>query len=232
MRGFSALPIPSILVALLILTGPWSAWSQSKSQKFSCDDSDATAKIPRKMWAEIVVTQGPKELGTIKFRLFHLQVPKTVMNFVCLAEGKKPFVETNPQRGEVGQMVKRRFYDGLTFHRVVPGFMIQGGCPFGTGRGSPVERFDDEIVSSLRHNRPGIVSMANSGRINNKGTNSTQFFITLSAQPDLNNKNTIFGQVEAGMNVVEKISKAARDRQDKPRIPIVMKSVRIIREFN
>jgi peptidyl-prolyl cis-trans isomerase A (cyclophilin A) len=156
--------------------------------------------------------------GNIVCKLFDTEAPKTVANFVGLAEGTKQF--TDPR---TGQPAKRPFYDGLIFHRVIPQFMIQGGCPLGTGTGDPGYRFGDEFNSSLRHDKPGKLSMANAG----PGTNGSQFFITVAATPWLDNKHTIFGEVIEGMDVANKISNLPRGANDKPKEPVVLKSVRI-----
>lgn len=158
--------------------------------------------------------------GNIVIRLLEKEAPKTVENFVGLAEGTKEF--TNEK---TGKREKRNFYDGLAFHRVIPQFMIQGGCPEGTGRGGPGYKFADEFHPSLKHSTAGKLSMANSG----PGTNGSQFFITVAATPWLDNKHSIFGEVVEGQDVADKISNAPRDGSDRPRTPITLNKVRIER---
>jgi peptidyl-prolyl cis-trans isomerase A (cyclophilin A) len=159
-------------------------------------------------------------MGSIVCRLFDKEAPKTVENFIGLAEGTKEF--TN----EIGgKKEKRNFYDGLNFHRVIPEFMIQGGCPRGDGRGGPGYSFQDEFHSSLRHTKAGKLSMANSG----PNTNGSQFFITVAPTPWLDNRHTIFGEVVEGQEVADKISKTPRDGSDQPRTPVVLQKLRIER---
>jgi len=153
-------------------------------------------------------------LGTIVCKLFDKEAPKTVENFIGLAEGTKEF-----SNAMTGQKEKRPYYDGLTFHRVIPQFMIQGGCPRGDGRGGPGFTFQDEFHPSLRHSKAGKLSMANAG----PGTNGSQFFITVAATPHLDNRHTIFGEVVEGQEVADKISNIARDAMDRPRVPVTMK---------
>ncbi|MEZ0181797.1 peptidylprolyl isomerase [Flavobacterium oncorhynchi] len=131
--------------------------------------------------------------GAILVKLTHDLTPGTVGNFVALAEGNMEN-KVKPQ----GQ----KFYDGLNFHRVIPDFMIQGGCPKGTGTGDPGYKFDDEFVSSLKHDRPGVLSMANSG----PGSNGSQFFITHVPTPWLDGKHTVFGHVIEGQDVVDAVA--------------------------
>jgi peptidyl-prolyl cis-trans isomerase A (cyclophilin A) len=159
--------------------------------------------------------------GNFTVRLFDEDVPNTVANFVGLAEGTKEF--TDPQGG---QKTKRPFFDGLTFHRVIDGFMIQSGDPLGTGTGGPGYKFADEFSPKLRHTKAGILSMANAG----PNTNGSQFFITLVPTPWLDNKHSIFGEVVEGMDVVQKIGKAATSKpHDRPVKPITIQSVTISR---
>ena len=141
--------------------------------------------------------------GTIVIELYHDHAPKTVANFIKLAT--------------------QGFYNGIIFHRVIPGFMIQTGDPTGTGRGGPGYSFDDEFSPTLHHYAPGVVSMANAG----PNTNGSQFFITVAATPWLDGHHTIFGRVVDGQAVVEQIVQAPRDAGDKPLQPIAMTKVTI-----
>lgn len=158
--------------------------------------------------------------GEIVARMCEKEAPKTVANFIGLAEGAKEFSDAR-----TGQKTKRAYYDGLGFHRVIPDFMIQGGCPLGTGTGGPGYNFADEFHPSLRHDKPGKFSMANAG----PGTNGSQFFVTVAATPWLDNRHSIFGEVVEGLDVAIKISKLPRDSSDRPRTPVVIQKVRIER---
>lgn len=158
--------------------------------------------------------------GTIEIRLFEHRAPKTVANFVGLATGKREYTDLETFETTTGP-----YYDGVIFHRVIPGFMIQGGDPTGTGTGGPGYNFADEFHPELRHTKGGLLSMANAG----KNTNGSQFFITLGPTPHLDNKHAIFGEVIAGQDVVEAIAAVPRNGRDKPHDDVVMERVEIKR---
>ncbi|MBN1621432.1 MAG: peptidylprolyl isomerase [Endomicrobiales bacterium] len=158
--------------------------------------------------------------GEIVCELFEKQAPKTVDNFVGLAKGKKEWTDFKTKK-----KMKTKFYDGLTFHRVIPKFMIQGGCPRGDGRGGPGYRFEDEIVTALKFDKPGMLAMANSG----PNTNGSQFFITEEPTPWLNGRHTIFGEVVEGLGVVKNIARVPRDSSDKPQEAVLINKVIIKR---
>jgi peptidyl-prolyl cis-trans isomerase A (cyclophilin A) len=158
--------------------------------------------------------------GNFTVRLFDTEAPGTVANFVGLAEGTKEW--TDPRSN---QKVKQPYYDGTIFHRVIDGFMIQGGDPLGQGIGGPGYNFADEFHPSLRHSKAGILSMANRG----PNTNGGQFFITLGPTPHLDNRHTVFGEVVSGMDVVRRIGSTPTGRQDRPVKDIMMQTVKIER---
>jgi peptidyl-prolyl cis-trans isomerase A (cyclophilin A) len=159
--------------------------------------------------------------GSFTVRLFDQEVPETVANFVGLAEGTKEW--THP--GTRQKMTNTPFYDGIVFHRVIEGFMIQGGDPLGQGIGGPGYQFKDEFHPQLRHNKAGILSMANAG----PNTNGSQFFITLGPTPHLDNRHSVFGEVTQGMEVVRRIGSTPTGRQDRPVKEVVINSVKITR---
>ncbi|MFT4294760.1 MAG: peptidylprolyl isomerase [Micropruina sp.] len=158
--------------------------------------------------------------GDVVIELFADQAPKTVANFVGLASGTQEFLD--PQTGE---KTTGKFYDGLIFHRIIDGFMIQGGCPQGSGRGGPGYTFADEFHPELRFDRPYLLAMANAG----PGTNGSQFFITVVPTPHLNRRHTIFGEVtdEASRKVVDEIAQVRTGYGDRPVEPVVIESVTI-----
>jgi peptidyl-prolyl cis-trans isomerase A (cyclophilin A) len=162
--------------------------------------------------------------GDIRVQLFPNHAPKTVANFVELAEGTREWADPS-----TGRKRTDRFYDGLGFHRVIAGFMIQGGCPLGTGTGGPGYDFDDEIHSELTFTKPYLLAMANAGKRNGRGTNGSQFFITIGPTPHLQAKHSIFGEVVDGASrqVVDEIAGTATDRADRPVEPVVINSVTV-----
>ena len=158
--------------------------------------------------------------GTFKVKLFDADAPNTVSNFVGLAEGTKEW--RDPATGE---RKKAPFYDGVIFHRVINGFMIQGGDRLGQGTGGPGYTFGDEFTPKLRHDKVGILSMANAG----PNTNGSQFFITLGPTPHLDNRHSVFGEVVEGLDVVKKIGAVPTGRQDRPVKPVVINKLTIQR---
>jgi peptidyl-prolyl cis-trans isomerase A (cyclophilin A) len=159
--------------------------------------------------------------GNFTVKLFDELAPNTVANFVGLAEGTKEWID--PQSG---QKVKRPCYNGLIFHRVIDGFMIQGGDPLGDGRGGPGYKFADEFHPKLRHNKAGVLSMANAG----PNSNGSQFFITLAPTPWLDDRHSIFGEVTEGLDIVRKIGGVKTSQPgDRPLKPITIQSVTINR---
>lgn len=195
-RRFSALA-PAIMAAMVCCFSAQSAAADAAAkeieekkatqpEKKGTDMTDAKDKLPDGLYARLYTTR-----GEILCRLEFEKTPLTVCNFVGLAEGK---LKTQTRSGQP-------FYNGLKFHRVIPDFMIQGGCPQGTGTGGPGYRFRDEIVASLRHDGPGILSMANAG----PGTNGSQFFITHKETPWLDGRHTVFGRVVKGQDVVDAV---------------------------
>jgi len=158
--------------------------------------------------------------GDIRIELFRFQAPKTVSNFVKLAKGTAKYTTKNASGGTEGP-----FYDGAIFHRVISGFMLQGGDPTGTGSGGPGYQFADEFHPELAFNKPYLLAMANAG----PGTNGSQFFITVGPQPHLNRRHTIFGEVadQSSRDVVDAIGNTRTDRFDRPADDVVINSITI-----
>ena len=159
-------------------------------------------------------------LGKFTVELFEDKTPRTVANFTGLADGTREW--KHPKTGEKHQ---KPYYDGVVFHRVIDGFMIQGGDPLGEGHGGPGYQFEDEFHADLRHNRAGILSMANAG----PNTNGSQFFITLGPTPHLDRRHSVFGAVVEGLEVVQQIGKVKTGTGDRPVTPVVMNKVTIER---
>lgn len=179
---------------------------------FSCNSQKKAYKdLGDGLFADIETTK-----GHIVVKLNYKEVPTTVANFVTLAEGKNNFVKV--------EYKGKPFYNGTIFHRVIDGFMIQGGDPTGTGMGDPGYRFEDEFVPSLKHSKKGILSMANSG----PNTNGSQFFITQVPTPHLDGRHTVFGETVKGEEVIDAIAKAPRNAQDRPNEDIKIKNITIV----
>ena len=168
------------------------------------------------VYAEFITSE-----GNFTVKLYDQEAPNTVANFIGLAEGTKEW--TDPR---TNQKVTQPYYDGVVFHRVIDGFMIQGGDPLGQGIGGPGYNFADEFHPGLRHNKAGILSMANRG----PNTNGGQFFITLGPTPHLDNRHSVFGEVSDGMDVVRKIGSVPTDSRDRPRKDVVIERVVITRK--
>ncbi|HET8600069.1 MAG TPA: peptidylprolyl isomerase [Segeticoccus sp.] len=164
--------------------------------------------------------------GDINLTLFPHDAPKTVDNFVGLASGEKEY------KDDAGRTNPQPFYDGLVFHRIIPGFMIQGGCPLGQGMGGPGYTFDDEISPARDFTQPYMLAMANAGKRGGKGTNGSQFFITVGPTTWLQGKHTIFGEVADGPSreVVDAIAGVPTAAQDRPVEPVVIEKVTVTRD--
>jgi len=213
MKNFYIIILISLICISYFIAKPIFADEQTKNE-----NNNILKKTEKKTMKAIIETS----MGTIEIELFPEKAPKTVANFVELAEGTKEW--TDPK---TGKKVKKPFYDNLIFHRVIPEFMIQGGCPLGTGTGGPGYKFDDEIDSSLKFDKPGLLAMANAG----PNTNGSQFFITEVKTPWLNGHHTIFGEVVSSkdLDIVKKIARVDCDFSDSPLEPVVIKKISIER---
>lgn len=157
--------------------------------------------------------------GNMTVRLFENEAPRTVANFVALAQGAVEW--TDP----AGKKTSKPLYDGTIIHRVIPDFMIQMGCPKGNGTGGPGWRFGDEFGRGLKHDKPGVLSMANAG----PGTNGSQFFVTEGPTPHLDGRHAVFGELVDGVDVLHAIARAPRDGRDRPREDIVVEGIDVHR---
>ncbi len=185
---------------------------------YAADSKKAMKADPKKGKEMFAVME--TSMGNIKIKLFADKAPKTVERFAAYVEGTKEWLDPKTKK-----KVKKPLYDGTVFHRVIDGFMIQGGDPEGTGRGGPGEEFPDEFNPDLNHTKAGILSSAHRG----PNTNGSQFFITLAATPWLDQKHTVFGEVVEGMDVVSKIGKTKTAAGDRPVTDIIVKKVHIER---
>jgi len=203
-RSISRLGVASFALALVLVPV---VWGQQRS-----------SAPPRRAPGLYAIFE--TSMGRIVCRLFEQETPKAVANFVGLAEGTKEHLSPR-----TGRKIKKRFYDGLMFHRVIPNFIIQSGDPTATGRYTPGYTFEDEIRPNLKFDKPGRLAMANRG----PNTNGSQFFITVAPAPHLNGKHTIFGEVVEGLDVARRIANVPRDATDKPIRPVLIQKVIIER---
>jgi peptidyl-prolyl cis-trans isomerase A (cyclophilin A) len=207
-----ALLAPALAVALAA-----AAYAQTSSKPAQAPAKAPAATTPAQPLRVVMDTS----MGRLTCQLFPKQAPHAVANFVGLAKGTRDWVDPRTGMKQHG----KPYYDGTIFHRVIPGFMIQGGDPTGTGTGNPGYMFVDEFDPSLNFDQPGRLAMANSG----PNTNGSQFFITEAAYSSLNQHYTIFGQCDgASVLVVKAITSVPRNDQDKPRIPVVLKKVTVV----
>jgi peptidyl-prolyl cis-trans isomerase A (cyclophilin A) len=202
-----------LFALILIASVSWSATSMEKIAAASKKTPPKATKGAKKMFATVETS-----MGTFKILLYADKAPKTVENFVGLAKGTKEWTDPKTHK-----KVKRPFYNGLTFHRIIKGFMIQGGDPAGDGTGGPGYTFADEFNPQLRHSKAGILAMANAG----PNTNGSQFYITVAAQPRLDDHYSVFGEVVEHYDVVQKISETKTGPADKPVVPVIIKSIRL-----
>jgi peptidyl-prolyl cis-trans isomerase A (cyclophilin A) len=215
---FANLKLPALLCSLVLSAA---AYAQTPTPAALPDAPSTTAhdEPPAAPTGPTVVID--TTMGRLTCKFFDKEAPLTVANFIGLATGKKAWTDPTTQK----QVTGKPFYDGTTFHRVIPNFMIQGGDRLGTGSGDPGFYFEDEFSPALRFDIPGRLAMANSG----PNTNGSQFFITEAPQPDLNGKHTIFGQCDAhSVLLVASIARVERNAEDKPLTPVVMNKVTIV----
>jgi peptidyl-prolyl cis-trans isomerase A (cyclophilin A) len=220
MRLKNAILIPALAAACTTLA----AAQATQTTK----PADEVPDAPQATAAAMVQPNGPTvvmdtSMGRITCQFFQKQAPNAVANFIGLAEGTKDWTDPTTKK----KMHGKRYFDGTTFHRVIPEFMVQGGDPTGTGMGDPGYSFEDEFDPNLNFDRPGRLAMANSG----PNTNGSQFFITEQAYDSLNQHYTLFGQCDdSSVLVVKTIARVQRDSDDKPLEPVVLKNVTIVRE--
>jgi len=225
-------PKQAILISTLAVTAlglaALAVFAHQSTQQSSQQSNQDIPEAPQATAEATTVPNGPyavidTSMGRITCQFFQKQAPNAVANFIGLAEGTKDWTDPATKRPER----HKRYYDGTTFHRVIPEFMIQGGDPTGTGMGDPGYSFNDEFDPNLNFDRPGRLAMANSG----PNTNGSQFFITEQAYPSLDQHYTIFGQCDdPSVAVVKAIARVPRDSNDKPLSPVELEKVTIVRE--
>jgi len=218
----NSITFPTLAAALAVAASSFALAQQAAKP------ADDLPDAPQATAAALVHPNGPTvvldtSMGRITCQFYERQAPKAVANFIALAEGTKDWTDPATKK----KQHNKPYFDGTTFHRVIPEFMIQGGDPTGTGMGDPGYGFEDELDPNLNFDSPGKLAMANSG----PNTNGSQFFVTEQAQDSLNQHYTLFGQCdESSVLVVKTIARVERDSQDKPLTPVYLKKVTIVRE--
>jgi peptidyl-prolyl cis-trans isomerase A (cyclophilin A) len=215
-------------LALVVSTTPLTGFAQQTPTTPPAGQAADLPDGPTPQASALIHPNGPKVLfdtsmGRITCQFYEKQAPKTVANFIALAEGTKDWVDPTTHK----KMHNKRLYDGTIFHRVIPDFMIQGGDPTGTGMGDPGYTFEDEFDPNLNFDQPGRLAMANSG----PNTDGSQFFITEAGYDSLNQHYSLFGQCdEDGVQIVKAIARVERNSDDKPLTDVVLRKVTIVRE--
>ena len=213
----------TIRTIALCLSLSVSAVAQSTSQDALPDAPGAAAEVKAPVTPTGPTAVIDTSMGRLTCKLYDQQAPQTVANFIGLADGSNDWTDPTTLK----KVHHKSLYNGTTFHRVIPGFMIQGGDPLGSGMGDPGYYFDDEITPDLVFDVPGRLAMANSG----KNTNGSQFFITEVPVPELNGKHTIFGQCDDNsVQLATAIAHVDRNAEDKPITPVVINRITIVRE--
>ena len=224
----NAILVPAFLTACAASLAIPVCAQQSTPPPANTAPAEDIPDAPMATAAAMTVPNGPMvvfdtSMGRITCQFYRKEAPKAVANFIELAEGTRDW--TDPTTNKVQH--RKPLFDGTTFHRVIPGFMIQGGDPAGTGMGGPGYSFEDEVNPDLTFDRPGRLAMANSG----PNTNGSQFFITEQPYPSLDMHYSLFGQCDdAGVEVVKSITAVPRDSDDKPLSPVLLKKVTIVAE--
>jgi peptidyl-prolyl cis-trans isomerase A (cyclophilin A) len=216
-----------LIPALAAMFAPALSLAQTNTQAPATKPADEVPDAPQATAAALTHPNGPTvvmdtSMGRITCQFFQQQAPNAVANFIALAQGTKEWTDPATKKKS-----HKPYFDGTTFHRVIPGFMIQGGDPTGTGMGDPGYSFNDEFDPNLNFDRPGRLAMANSG----PNTNGSQFFITEQGYESLNQHYTLFGQCDdSSVEVVKTIARVQRDPNDKPLTPVVLTKMTIVPE--
>jgi len=214
-----SLPVVAVLAVCGMLVVGLAIWSQGPATETAIGTTDAVELLPAPL--------APESLEAYNVTIANTMNPIAVLETSAGVIELELFADTMPiTAGNFRKLVEEGFYNGTKFHRVIDGFMIQGGCPEGSGRGGPGYKFGDECTPTLRHETAGILSMANAG----PGTNGSQFFITLAPTPHLDGRHTVFGKVIEGMDIIKNIGSTRTGMMDRPVTDVTIEKVEIIRE--